>query len=60
MGNTLHNAGAQCRFNRQLLRAFELRGGHDQRIFVVIVVVPNTTANFSEAEREIEPLGVNI
>ena len=51
MAEALLNAGAQRRFNRLLLWALKLGGGHYQRIFAVIVVVANAPANFDEAER---------
>jgi hypothetical protein len=60
MGKALRSAGAQCSFNRQLRWAFKLRGGHHQRIFAVIVVVPNPSTDLNETERPIEALGVNI
>jgi hypothetical protein len=60
MGKALRSASAQCRFNLQLRWAFKLRRGHHQRIFAVIVVVPNPSTDFSETERPIEALGVNI
>jgi hypothetical protein len=50
MGKALRSAGAQCSFNFQLRWAFKFRGGHHQRIFAVIVVVPNPSTDFSEPE----------
>ena len=58
MGHPLHHAVAQRSFNPQLGGALKLRSGHHQRIFPVIVVIPNTTPNLREAERLIEPLSV--
>jgi hypothetical protein len=60
MGKALRSAGAQCSFNFQLRWAFKFRGGHHQRIFAVIVVVPNPSTDFSEPEGPIEALGLNI